>query len=89
MSEYKLKTGKVGDAVMGAYKKVEGAFVDTFLEKGEGEDAELHMKTGKIGHAVVGTYKKIENAFIDTFLERVDSPGDAPEPAAGDGDGKK
>ena len=46
MSEYKLKTGKIGDAVVsaykavedtvvGSYKKVEDAFVDAFLEKAE------------------------------------------------------
>lgn len=34
-----LKTGKVGEAVAGAYKKVEGAFVNTFLAK-EGETLE-------------------------------------------------
>ena len=34
-----LKTGKVGEAVVGAYKKVEGAFVNTFLAK-EGETVE-------------------------------------------------
>ncbi len=45
MSEYKLKTGKLGEKVVGAYKKVEDAFVDRFLEKVEpeqgksGEDA--------------------------------------------------
>lgn len=44
MSEYKMKPGKIGEAVVGAYKKVEDtvvggykkiedAFVDTFLEK--------------------------------------------------------
>lgn len=44
MSEYKLKTPKaaeavvgaykkVEDTVVGAYKKVEGKFVDTFLER--------------------------------------------------------
>lgn len=44
MSEYKLKTGKLGkkimgtyqgieDTVVGGYKKVENAFVDAFLEK--------------------------------------------------------
>ena len=49
MSEYKLKTGKLGEAVVdaykkvettvvGGYKKIETAFVDTFLEK-TGEDA--------------------------------------------------
>ena len=46
MSEYKLKTGKLGQAVVGAYKtiedtvvdsykKVENAFVEAFLEKTE------------------------------------------------------
>lgn len=51
MSEYRLKTGKIGekvvgayqkieDGVVGAYKKVEDAFVDTFLEKVEDEKAE-------------------------------------------------
>lgn len=34
-----LKTGKVGEAVVGAYKKVEDAFVNTFLAK-EGESVE-------------------------------------------------
>ena len=37
--EGNLKTGKVGEAVVGAYKKVEGAFVNTFLAK-EGESVE-------------------------------------------------
>ena len=37
--EGKLKTGKVGEAVVGAYKKVEDAFVGTFIAK-EGETAE-------------------------------------------------
>ena len=34
-----LKTGKVGEAVVGAYKKVEDAFVNTFIAK-EGESVE-------------------------------------------------
>lgn len=37
--EGKLKTGKVGEAVVGVYKKVEDAFVNTFMAK-EGETAE-------------------------------------------------
>jgi hypothetical protein len=48
MAEYKMKTGKIEGAVVGAYKKiedgvvgayrkVEDAFVDTFLEKVEDE----------------------------------------------------
>ena len=31
MSEYKLKTGKLGDKVIGTYRKVEDAFVDRFF----------------------------------------------------------
>ena len=37
--EGNLKTGKVGEAVVGAYKKVEDAFVNTFMAK-EGESVE-------------------------------------------------
>ena len=37
--EGNLKTGKVGEAVVGAYKKVEDAFVSTFIAK-EGETME-------------------------------------------------
>lgn len=77
MSEYKLKTGKIGEKVVGVYGKVEKRFVDTFLN----EDGS--MKTGgmadkaisaykKIEDAVVGGYKKIENSFVDTFLEKVE-----------------
>ena len=39
MSEYKLKTGKVGEAVINGYKKIENAFVNTFMAK-DGETAE-------------------------------------------------
>lgn len=81
MSEYKLKTGKIGDAVVRAYKKVEDAFVDTFLEKSEDGTRISGLKTGKVGDAVVdaykavedtvvGGYKKVENAFVDAFLEK-------------------
>lgn len=77
MAEYKLKAGKIGDKVAGAYKKVEKKFEDTFLQ----EDGSL--KTGgmsekitsvyqKIEDGVVGAYKKTEDAFVDAFLERVD-----------------
>ena len=34
-----MKTGKIGEAVVGAYKKVENAFVNTFMAK-EGESVE-------------------------------------------------
>lgn len=82
MSEYKMKTGKLGEKVVDAYKKVEDAFVGAFLN----EDGS--MKTGgmadkatstyqKIEDAVVGGYKKVEGAFVDAFLEKVEN-GEAP-----------
>lgn len=86
MSEYQLKTGKIGEKVVDAYEKVEKKFTDAFLN----EDGS--MKTGKVGEAVtgayqkiedgvvgtykkvedgvVGVYKKVEDAFVDTFLEK-------------------
>lgn len=90
MSEYKLKTGKIGEAVVGAYKKIEDKFVETFLN----EDGS--MKTGGMAEkatsayqavedAVVGGYKKVENAFVDAFLEKVDDEEKPSETAAAEG----
>ena len=56
MSEYKLKTGKIGDKVTGTYKKIEDTFVGGYH---------------KIEDTFVGGYKKIEDKFVDTFLEKV------------------
>ena len=76
MAEYRMKTGKIGEKAVGAYKKIEDAFTDTFLN----EDGSL--RTGgmaekatsayqKIEDGVVGAYKKVESAFVDAFLEKV------------------
>ena len=54
MPKYKLKTGKVEDAVVGTYKMIENGVVDGYQA---------------IEDAVVGTYKKIEDKFVDKFLE--------------------
>lgn len=54
MTKYKLKTGKVENAVVGAYKKIENGVVDGYQA---------------IEGAVVGTYKKIEGKFVERFLE--------------------
>lgn len=91
MSEYKLKTGKIGDAVVGAYKKVEDAFVDAFLEKSEDGKSIGGLKTGKAGDAIVGAYKavedtvvsgykKVEDAFVDSFLEKTDDAAEVQSP---------
>jgi hypothetical protein len=49
-----LKTGKVENAVVGAYKKIENGVVDGYQA---------------IEDAVVGTYKTIEGKFVEKFLE--------------------
>lgn len=82
MSDYKLKTGKVGEKVVGAYKKIEAIFTDAILDKNDKTESGYTLKTGKIGEkviesyktiedAVVGGYKKIEGEFVDAFLEEV------------------
>lgn len=62
MSEYKLKTGKLGEKVVGAYKKVEDTVVGSYK---------------KVEDTVVGGYKKVENAFVDAFLEKSEDGGAA------------
>ena len=57
MSEYKLKTGKTGEAVIKGYKKIENAFVNGYK---------------KIENAVVSKYKKIEDKFIEAYLDKGD-----------------
>ncbi|MBQ7840116.1 MAG: hypothetical protein IJ390_06495 [Lachnospiraceae bacterium] len=88
MSEYRMKTGKLGEKVVDAYEKVEKKFTDAFLN----EDGT--MKTGgmaekatsayqkiedgvvgtykKVEDGVVGAYKKVEDAFVDAFLEKAE-----------------
>ena len=53
---YKLKTGKVEEKVVNAYKKIEDGVVGGYQA---------------IEDAVVGTYKKIEGKFVEKFLEEV------------------
>lgn len=83
MSDYKLKTPKVGKPVVDACKKVEQGFTNAFLEKDESSKSGYTLKPGKVGNAVidayksvedhvVGGYKKIEDAFVERFLEKVE-----------------
>ena len=53
---YKLKTGKVEEIVVNAYKKIENGVVGGYQA---------------IEDAVVGTYKKIEGKFVEKVLEEV------------------
>ena len=57
MANYRIKPGKIGNALIDTYYKIEDSVVGTYY---------------KIEDGVVGTYKKIENAFVDRFLEKTD-----------------
>ena len=88
--KYRLKPGKIGKKVIGAYEKMEKKFTDTFLEPDEESEHGYRLKTGKtaetvtgaykkIEDGVTGTYRKIEAGFVDAFLEKVDDTGEAEE----------
>lgn len=72
MTEYRMKTGKIGEKVVktttSAYKKIEDSVVGGYKKI---EDSVVGGYK-KIEDTVVGGYKKIENAFVDTFLEKVE-----------------
>ena len=59
MSEYKLKTPKQAEAVVGAYHKIEDAVVGTYK---------------KIEEGAVSAYKQVEQGFVDRFLEKAEEP---------------
>ena len=56
MKKYRLKTGKVEDKVVNAYKKIEDGAVKGYQA---------------VEDAVTGAYGKIEEKFVKTFLEEV------------------
>lgn len=58
MPEYHLKPGKIGNALIDTYYKIEDSVIGTYQ---------------KIEDGAVGTYKKIESAFIDRFLVETDN----------------
>ena len=62
MTKYKLKTGKVENTVVDAYKKIENGVVDGYQA---------------IEDAVVETYKKIEDKFVGRFLEEINEGTDS------------
>ena len=59
MAQYHIKPGKVGNALIDTYYKIENGVVGTYY---------------KIENSVVSIYKKIETAFVDRFLEKADEP---------------
>ena len=80
MSEYKLKTGKLGDKVIGTYRKVEDAFVDRFLEKDPNDPGVLRMKPGKLGKAVMQGYQTMEASVYKGYKrDEIEMRGDRAE----------
>lgn len=57
MANYRIKPGKLGNALIDIYYKIEDGVVGTYY---------------RIENGVVGAYKKIETAFVDRFLEPTD-----------------
>lgn len=77
MGKYRLKPGKVGEKVIGAYKSMESRFVENFLnEDGSMKTGGMAEKATSVYHEiedmVIGGYKKVENAFVDAFLEKAE-----------------
>ena len=54
MENYKLKTEKIEEKVVDAYKRIEDGAVNGYKS---------------VENAVVGAYKMIEEKFVDKFLE--------------------
>lgn len=80
MNEQNSKGGRLGEKIVGTYKKIEDKFVDTFLEEdGSLKTCGMAQRAAtayqKIEDAVVGGYKKVEDAFVDTFLAKAEYGG--------------
>lgn len=56
MADYQLRTGKAGEKVVDAYKKIENRAVSGYKS---------------IENGVVSGYKKIEKRFVDAFITEV------------------
>ena len=67
MPEYRLKTGKLGEKVTDAAKKIEEKFTDKFLEEDENYPCGYKLKTGKAGETVVSAYQKIEDTVVGGY----------------------
>lgn len=86
MREQQSQNGGLGDKIVGAYKSIEGKFVDKFLEEdGTLKTGDMAQKAAsayqkiedtvvgsykKVEQTVVGGYKKVEDTFVDAFLKK-------------------
>lgn len=64
MAKYRLKRGKLVNAVISAYKTIEIASVNVY---------------NRVESAAVNAYKKTEAAFIDKFLEEAEDKSGSKE----------
>ena len=67
MSQYRIKTGKLGQKLTNAYQHTEQKFTEKFLQKDENSPSGYTLKTGKIGETVTQTYQKIENGVVGSY----------------------
>lgn len=67
MREYKIKTGRIEEKAVGAYKAIEGKFIGAFLEEDKANPTGYTLKTGKMADRVTSAYKKVENAFTGGY----------------------
>ncbi len=73
MSEYKLKTGKIGKKVTETAKDVEERFTDKFLEKDEKSPTGYSLKTGGMAERVMAAYQKIEDTVVGGYQKIEDT----------------
>ena len=67
MTEYRLKTGKLGEKVTETAKDIEEKFTDKILEEDENYPCGYKLKTGKVGETVVSAYQKIEDTVVGGY----------------------
>ena len=67
MTEYRLKTGKLGEKVTDTAKNIEEKFTNKFLEEDENSESGYTLKTGKVGETVVSAYQKIEDTVVGGY----------------------
>lgn len=67
MTEYRLKKGKLGEKVVGSYKKIEETFTENFLTEDENSPSGYTLKTGKTAEVITGAYQKIEDGVVGSY----------------------
>ncbi len=73
MSEYKLKSGKIGNGIEEAYENVENKFKEKFLEKDKNSESGYMLKAGKAAESVTKSYKNVEDSVVGIYKKIEDT----------------